>query len=191
MEWLVGKVECGATGCGYIMSFLLSKQHTLCRMTYCIEGHVFIVKTFYHTSSFVTVQRQFQRNFNRWQAPARSAASHLVVSMTTRKVWWKCTDQHTCRTMLLVYAKHCFWVWENLRHDTSSHSVSKEHQHTPRSNEIWWCILTISKLYRCPLKLTSSGEMSSVRTYYSLCSSALPPYTACALVMKPTSTSVG
>jgi hypothetical protein len=39
---------------------------------------VFIVKTFYQTSNFVTVQRQFQRKSNMQQAPARSAVSHLV-----------------------------------------------------------------------------------------------------------------
>jgi hypothetical protein len=39
---------------------------------------VFVVKTLYQTISFVTVQRQFQRKFNRQQVLARCAISHLV-----------------------------------------------------------------------------------------------------------------
>jgi hypothetical protein len=47
-------------------------------MAYSVEERVFIVKTFYQTSSFVTVQRQFPRKLNMRQAPARSAISRLV-----------------------------------------------------------------------------------------------------------------
>jgi hypothetical protein len=43
-----------------------------------MEECIFIFKTFYQTSSYVTVQRQFQRKFIRLQAPAGSAIVHLV-----------------------------------------------------------------------------------------------------------------
>jgi len=66
-------VKGGTTGCGIVRSLRLSKQ-----CTYSVQESMFIVKTFYKTSNFVAVQREFQRKFNRWQAPARSAISCLV-----------------------------------------------------------------------------------------------------------------
>jgi hypothetical protein len=54
------------------------KQSALCNMAYGVEECMFIIKTFYQTCSFVTVQRQFQRKFNTRQAPARLAISRLV-----------------------------------------------------------------------------------------------------------------
>jgi hypothetical protein len=71
-------------------------------MAYRVEEREFIVKGVYHTSSFVTVQRQFRRKFNRRQAPARSTISHLVqkfeelvVSATLRGVMGSHLWAHT------------------------------------------------------------------------------------------------
>jgi hypothetical protein len=61
----VGKVKCGASGCGNVGSLQPFKQYTLCKMAESMEEHVFISKTLYKTSSFVTVQRQFWKKFNR------------------------------------------------------------------------------------------------------------------------------
>jgi len=61
----VGKVKYVATGCRNIRNLQSCKQHTLYKMAYIMEEHVLIVKAFYQTSSFMTVQRQFQRKFNR------------------------------------------------------------------------------------------------------------------------------
>jgi hypothetical protein len=169
IEWLVGKVKGSTTGCRTVRSLQLSKQHTLCKMAYSVEELVFIVKTFYQTSSFVTVQRQFQRKFNMQQAPV-SSASCLVqkfeltgcVCNNSKGVVGR-QGQHAHRTVLLLYAKCCFGVWEYLWHDVPSHSVSKEHQHLPSCDGIWH-ILTKFKWYRCFLQPTSSGDMSSVGT---------------------------
>jgi len=139
----------------------------LCEMAHGVEEHVFIVKIFYQTISFVTVQRQFWRKFSRWQAPAVFAIIDLVqklVSATTKKVWLEGTGQQAYRTVLLVNAECCFRIQENLWHDVPSHSVSKEWQYTPSCDEMLCCILTKSKWYRCSLKPTSSRGVNSVGT---------------------------
>jgi hypothetical protein len=51
----MGKVKGGITGCGNVRSSQLRKQHALWKMAYSMEEHVFIVKTFYQTSSFGTL----------------------------------------------------------------------------------------------------------------------------------------
>jgi len=56
VECLEGKVEGCITGCRNVRSFQLNKEHTLSKMAYS-EECVCTIKTFYETSSFVTVQR--------------------------------------------------------------------------------------------------------------------------------------
>jgi len=43
MELLVGKVKGSTTGCGNVRNLELSKQCVLCRVTYSVEAHMFIV----------------------------------------------------------------------------------------------------------------------------------------------------
>jgi len=145
-------------------------------MVYSVEECVFIVKTFYKTS-FVTVQRQFQRKFNRQQAPVRSAISCLVqkfeltgsVCNNEKGAVGRHRSSHTQDSVAYVH-KHCFGVRETLWH-VSSHSASKEHKHKPSCNSIWCCILSKSEWCRCSLHPTSSRDLCSVRTSYSLWSS--------------------
>jgi hypothetical protein len=77
MEWLERKERGSTTGCRNVRSLQPSKQHALCKIVNSIEEHVF-VKSFYQTCSFVTVQRQLWRKFNRWQSPVRFGISHLA-----------------------------------------------------------------------------------------------------------------
>jgi len=54
VEWLVEKGKGGTIGFRNAQSLQLSKQHALCKMVYSVEEHMFIVKTFYQSSSFNT-----------------------------------------------------------------------------------------------------------------------------------------
>jgi hypothetical protein len=78
MEWLVGKVKDGTDGWKNVKVCSHVKQCALCKIVYSMEEHVFIVKIFHQTSSFVMVPRQFWRIFNRWQAAAKSAITCVV-----------------------------------------------------------------------------------------------------------------
>jgi hypothetical protein len=53
----VGKAKDYTTGYTNVRSLELSKQCALHKMAYSMKELVFIVKTFYHTSSFVMVQK--------------------------------------------------------------------------------------------------------------------------------------
>jgi hypothetical protein len=144
VEWLQGKVKGGSTRCGKARSLSRVNRARYARWPTAWRSVRLLSKHF--TKPVVLYSgKTVRRKCNMRQIPARSAVSRLVqkleltVSVCDKK---KGTGQHAPRTMLLVYAKRCFRVRENLWHDVSSHSVSKEHQHTPLSDRIWSFILT-------------------------------------------------
>jgi len=61
----MGKGKGSTARCRNVRNLQLSKQHALRKMAYNVEEHVFTVKTFYQTHSFVIMQRLLQRKCKR------------------------------------------------------------------------------------------------------------------------------
>jgi len=79
-----------------------------------MEAHVFIVNTFYQTSSFGTLQRWFWRNFSMREAPPRPAVNLLgqvwISWWCGRKTWVSRQRGQSCLCMQSV-ASRCKKLW--------------------------------------------------------------------------------
>jgi len=159
------------------------------------------------------VHRQFWRKFNRQEAPARSAISHLVqkyeqsgsicdnkkgVVRSHRSFLSLSLSLSHTHTHTHTHRGQCYLCMQSASSESKkvcnmiyvpSHLVSKS-INTPPCNGIWQCVPTKSKWYRCSLQPTSNGNCEFCQDFSQFMQQYLTN-SDYDLVTKPISTSVG